>query len=284
MNGTSISYVTLDYCGQTGGACIRGETGVKSNRVTVDHVTIAHVGAGANGIQEDEATSNFAISNSTFNNIPKTPTQQYAISVKAESFAGIDSTNTFNGGTIIELAGGTVSVSTDWKNPGSQVAIAVTSNLQLAGTTTPILTIAAGSFFKFATGTAFNIGYSNAGNLKVNGTSTSHVTFTSLSASPGAGDWGGIAVWGGGQANISYADISYGGSDSISASVSGDVTVLDTGAKLVIQNSNLSNSSTWGINIQCGSTSTVTSTSNTFTGNLSGDVGPGPATGTTACP
>ena len=281
MTGTSISYATLDYCGQANGACIFGEVGVQPNRVAIDHVTIAHVGAKANGIQEDDEASNFSISNSTFSNISATPNQQYAISVQAPSFAGIDSTNTFNGGAMIQLDGGTVAVSTNWKDPGTHVA--VTHELSLGGTTSPILTIAAGSYFMFASDITFTVGYSDAGNLKVNGTSASHVTFTSLDASPAAGSWAGIGVWWNGEATLSYADISYGGSTKASSSLGGNVSLLDTGAKLTIQNSILSNSSLWGIFIPCGSTSTITSTNNTFTSDPSGNVGPGPGPNT-ACP
>src|SRR5664280_2327063 len=170
MNGSSISYSTLDYCGQSASACIHGQGGVKTGRVTVDHATISHIGNGANGIQEDDVASNFTISNCTFNNVPNTQTQRYAISVLAPSFAGIDSTNTFNAGAMIELAGDAVSATTDWRNPGAPVA--VTSKVSLDGATAPVLTIAAGTTFKFARGTSFDVGYSSGGNLKANETAT----------------------------------------------------------------------------------------------------------------
>ena len=276
MGGTQIAYANLDYCGSSY-SCIQG-SGVKPARVTIDHVAISHVGAGHNGIEEDDADSTFTISNSTFSNIPTTPTQQYAISVQAPSFAGIDSTNTFNGGAMIELAGGTVSVSTDWKNPGATVA--VTSALSLGGTTTPILTIAAGSVFKFAADTYLWVGYSYAGNLKVNGTLAANVVFTSLNTSPAPGDWAGITLWGSGRATIQYANISYGGGSS-----AGDVTVKSDTNVLDIENSKLTNSAGYAISIPCGSAATVTNTGNTFASNASGNVGPGPAaTGTLACP
>jgi hypothetical protein len=266
MNGNNLAYAKFDYCGSNGDACILG-SGAKANRVTIDHVTIAHVGAGSNGIMEKDADSNFAISNCTFNNIPAAPTQQYAISVEAPSFAGIDITNTYNG-AMIELAGGTVSTTTDWKNLGTTVA--VTDDLRLEGPATPALTIEAGSIFKFAAGLSFWIGYADAGSLIVKGTAIAPVTFTSLNASPLAGDWVGIVVWTG-SASITYASISYAGSDK------GDVSVVRDTAILSITSSTLSNSATYGIGIPCSSTAAVTSTGNTFTGNTSGNTGPGPA-------
>jgi hypothetical protein len=278
MGGTQIAYANLDYCGSRY-SCIQS-SGVKPARVTIDHVFINHVGPGHNGIEEDDADSNFTISNCTFSNIPTTPTQQYAISVQAPSFAGIDSTNTFNGGAMIELAGGTVSVSTDWKNPGSTVPVAVTSALSLGGTTTPILTIAAGSVFKFAPDTYISIGYSDAGNLKVNGTLAAPVIFTSLNTSPAPGDWKGIILRGAGRATITYATISYGGGSSY-----GDIAVENDTNVLDIENSILSYSGGYAIGIDCGSLAKLTDTGNTFTANTSGTVGPGPAaSGTTACP
>jgi len=274
MGGTQIAYANLDYCGSSY-SCILG-SGVKPARVTIDHVAINYVGAGYNGIEEGSADSNFTISNCTFSNIPTTPTQQYAISVQAPSFAGIDSTNTFNGGAMIELAGGDVSVSTDWKNPGT--TIAVTSALGLGGTTTPILSIAAGSVFKFASDTYLWIGYSDAGNLHVNGTLAAPVVLTSLNSSPAPGDWVGIVLWGAGRATIQYANISYGGGSS-----AGDITVVSNTSVLDLENSTLSNSASYGISIRCGSTATLTNTGNTFTANVSGNVGPGPDETAVAC-
>ena len=263
MGGTTIAYATVEYCGASNGACIQGSN-VKPGRVSIDHVTIAHVGAGANGIQESN-DANFAISNSTISDILATPTQQYAISVPATSFAGIDSTNVFNGGAMIEIAGDTVSATTTWKNPGTPIA--VTSSLYLDGTPAPVLTIAPGSIFKFANDTEFRVGYSYGGNLKAIGTQNSPITFTSLDESPAPGSWEGIAVWD--KATLQYVTISYAGSSYGGVAVSNNTT-------LDIENSTLSNNLEYGISISCGSTATVTNLNNTFSNNGQGNVGPGP--------
>jgi len=255
----------VQYCGDSGGACING-TDVKPNRVSVDHTTISHVGAGANGINENN-DANFTISNCTFSNIPTAPTLQYAISVPAPSFVGIDSTSTFNGAAMIELTGDTVSTTTTWKNPGTPVA--VTSDLYLDGTPVPVLTIAAGSIFKFADDTEFRIGYNRGGNLQVNGTQSAPVTFTSLDTSPAPGSWMGISVWD--KATLSYTLISYAGS------MDGNVVVEDDTSVLDIEHSTLSNSLGYGISVGCGSTATVTNLNNTFSDNVLGNVGPGPS-------
>ncbi|HEY5284874.1 MAG TPA: hypothetical protein VIM14_18925, partial [Polyangia bacterium] len=277
-NGTILSYVNIDYCGSKGDACLVS-SGVKPNRVIVDHVTFSNVGADA--IWEQDADSNFTISNCTFNDIPATPTQRYAISVYAPSFAGIDSTNTFSAGAMVELMGGDISVDTLWKNIATDVA--VTNNLNIGGAATPTLNIAAGSKFKFATDTGIRIGYGDPGKLALNGTGTAtgQVTLTSLAVTPGAGDWIGIVVWYSSSAKIANSTIAYAGSTNDSSS-NGAVSVVSNDDSLDIQSSKISYSGQYGIGVPCNSTAPITNTGNTFTGNVLGDVGPGPSG--VACP
>jgi hypothetical protein len=275
ITGSSISYATVDYCGQDR-ACIHGEGGVKTGRVTIDHVTIDHVGPNSNAIKEKDADSNFAISNCTFKNIPAA---RYAISVDGESFAGIDSTNAFNGAAI-ELAGGDISATTTWKNPGTSVI--VTYSLYVDGAPAPTLTIAAGTKLFFVQEMGVVVGSSKGGILKVAGTATDLVTMTSANTPPAAGDWNGIFLWDGGQASIDYATISYGGNIT-TGTTSGDICV-EGEAKLTISNSTLSNSSGYGVWIRCGSLATVTDTTVTYDpSNVSGAKGPGPDETAAAC-
>lgn len=268
MNGTTLKYAKFDYCGSNGDACLLG-TGTKPGRVTVDHVTFAHVGPGADAIWQKDKDSNFTITSCTFNDIPTTPTQQYAISVYAPSFAGIDSTNVFNGGAIVQLMGGIVATNSTWKNIGTTVA--VTADVNVEGTATPVLTIAAGSVYKFAGGIELSVGYGDPGALTVAGTAAAPITLTSLAGTPVAGDWLGIRLWNSGTATIKNATISYAGSDK------GAIDVVSNTNKLDIQNSQIVSSASYGIRIPCNSTATVTNTGNTFTACADGDVGPGPA-------
>jgi hypothetical protein len=266
MSGTWLSYLRLDYCGSNGDACLLGN-GVKSNRVTVDHVVFAHVGAGSNAIWQKDADSNFFISNCTFSDIPTYPTQQYAISLYASSFQGIDSTNQFNG-AMVEVWGGTVSYNMIWKNIGA--VIAVTGDIKIEGAATPTLTIAAGSILKFAADTEISIGYSYPGRLVLAGAPASRVTLMSLSSNPGPGDWRGVIVWPNSSAVINYSTVFHAGSDK------GAVSVMSNASVLNIQNSNLSYSASYGIGVPCGSTANITNMGNTFTGNIRGNIGPGP--------
>lgn len=268
MNGTALKYVKFDYCGSNADACLLG-SGAKPNRVTVDHVTFSHVGPGSNAIWQKDKDSNFAITACTFSDIPTSPKQSYAISLYAPSFAGIDSNNVFNDGAMVELKGGVIASNATWKNIGTTVA--VTEDLGIEGTSTPVLTLAAGSVFKFASGIELYLGYNDPGSLIAVGTAAAPITLTSLAGTPAAGDWMGIRLWYSATATIKYATITYAGSDK------GAIDVVSATDKLDIQNSTISSSASYGIRIPCDSTATVVNTNNTFTDCASGDVGPGPA-------
>jgi hypothetical protein len=256
MAGTRVAYVRLDYCGADRSACIVGD-GVPPNAVTIDHVTIDHVGPDSDGILEWDFDSNFVITNSTFSNIPD---GQYAISVLAPSFAGIGAGNTFNGGAMIEIAGGTISSTTSWSDPGT--AIAVTDGLWIEGSNSPVLTLGAGMTLMFAAANPplpFSVGYGGPGSLVIAGTPAAgkRVVLTSLAASPNQGDWVGIEVWADGSAHISYADISYAGSDSLGG---GDL-ILENGnstSQLVVDHSSFTYSLGYGIYLDCADPTVTT--------------------------
>jgi hypothetical protein len=269
-NGTILSYLRLDYCGSNGDACLYGQ-GVKPNRVIVDHVIFSHVGAGSDAIMQKSIDSNFIISNCTFNNIPTSPTMQYAISAYAPSFPGIDSTNAFNG-SMVQIMGGTVSYNMVWKNIGAVVA--VTDDIKIEGPVSPTLTVAAGSVFKFASGTGISVGYSSPGRLVLAGTAASRVTLMSLAGNPSPGAWEGITLGYNSSANIAYSNIYHAGSDDGSAI--GAVSVIANSSNLSMQNSNISLSSSYGIGVPCNSTAAIINMGNTFSSNAKGTIGPGP--------
>ena len=83
--------------------------------------------------------------------------------------------------------------------------VAVTDDLDIGGTATPALTIAAGSTFKFAADHGIALGYNNPGSLVLAGTATAKITLTSLAGTPGAGDWNGIMLWSNSNAKIQYS-------------------------------------------------------------------------------
>ena len=247
MAGTQIAYAKLDYCGADRDGCIVGNS-VGPNLVTLDRVTVDHVGLGSDGILEWDMDSNFLITNSSFSNIPD---GQYAISVQAPSFAGVGAGNTFNGGAMIEIAGGTISSTTSWVDPGT--AVVVSDSLWVEGLDSPVLTLGAGLKLMFAPANnplEFSVGQGAGASLVVAGTSANHVVLTSLAGSPDQGDWVGVEVWAGGKAQISYAEIAYAGSDGTGG---GDL-ILENGnstAQIVGDHSSFTYSRGYGIYLDC---------------------------------
>jgi len=265
MGGTNIAYAKLSYCGSDTYACVHATSGVKTGRVTLDHLTIDHVGAGSDGIYEEDTATNLAITNSTFSNIAA---QQYAISVEAPSFVGIGATNAFNGGAMIEIRRGNITSNTSWVHPGT--SIAVTDRVNVGAATSPVLTIGPGMIFKFGAGVEMDIGSPDVGQLVVAGTAANHVTFTSLAATQAPGDWAGLFIDYGAKAKISYADFSYGSTDANG----GDLLMYSptATASLTVDNSSFTNSLGYGIQLDCTSTTplpTVTLTNNTYSHNAS---------------
>ena len=245
--GTKIAYARVDSCGGDLSGCIVGD-GVSPNAVTIDHVTIAQVGPDSDGILEWDPDSNFVITNSTFSRIPTAPLQQYAISVMALSFAGIGAGNTFNGGSMIEIQGGTIASTTSWVDPGT--TIAVTDDLVVDGANSPVLTLGPGMTFKFGPDRSFDIGWAATGKLVVAGTAAKQVTLTSLLAVPNPGAWAGVNVWDDSSAQLSYADIAYGGG---AGQGGGDLT-LENGnstSRLVVDHSSFTYSLGYAIYLPC---------------------------------
>jgi len=266
MAGTKIAYAKADYCGSEGYACVHTAGSVKTGRVTLDHLIIDHVGTGSNGITEEDAATSLAITNSTFSNIP---TQQYAIAVQAPSFAGIGDTNTFNG-ALIQINGGDITSTTSWVDPGTDVA--VTNQVNVGGTTSPVLTIGPGLTLKFGADVEMDIGSSSVGvgQLVGAGTTAKHVTFTALAATPSPGSWYGLFIDYGAKAQISYADFSYGG--GYGGDNKGNLVFYEPSstASLKVDNSKFTYSLGYGIELDCTTTTplpTLSLTNNTYAHN-----------------
>jgi hypothetical protein len=94
----------------------------------------------------------------------------------------------------------------------------VTDTVVVGGQASPVLTISPGTEIQFvaqpvgAFTLALQVGVEEPGTLVANGTSAAPIVFTSASASPDAGDWGGIVIGpqSGGTA-LNYARIEYAG-------------------------------------------------------------------------
>ncbi len=94
----------------------------------------------------------------------------------------------------------------------------VTDTVVVGGPSSPVLTISPGTQIQFiaqpagAFTLALQVGVEEPGALVANGTNAAPIVFTSASASPSAGDWGGIVVGPqSGGTTINYARIEYAG-------------------------------------------------------------------------
>ena len=193
MAGSTLSYVTLAYCGKANVGCIEGQSDVPSEAVTIDHVTIDHVGAGGDGIIENGSNLAFKFTNTTFA-ADAIPAGRFAITMDAGSFVGVGAGNVFNGAAI-NINGGYVTTSATWINPGTPVV--VTDRIRIEGTTSPILTLSPGTIMQFGTNVALWVGYGDPGQLIAVGTAAAPIVLTSKATTPGAGDWDGIQLYDG---------------------------------------------------------------------------------------
>ncbi len=153
-------------------------------------------------------------------------------------------------------------------------AYVIDGTLSIGSASGSTLEIQAGSTVKFTDGSGISVGYSEFGKLVVNGTSALPVTFTTSAPAGGEqpGDWDGIFF----ESNtmngslLNYCNISYGGGYASSYD-NGNINLEDVPAgEPTISNCNISYSAGWGI---YNDNSSPTLISNTYNGNVNGDVG-----------
>jgi hypothetical protein len=147
------------------------------------------------------------------------------------------------------VAGGTISTTTSWADPGTSIAV-TTDTLFVEGPDNPVLTLGPGLTLAFDTLGEFDVGFAAPGKLVVAGTFAHPVVITSLAATPGQGDWIGVEIWSNGSAQVSYADISYAGSDGPNG---GDLTLRSANSTsvLAVDHSSFTYSQGYGIYLDC---------------------------------
>ncbi|MEO0077929.1 MAG: Ig-like domain-containing protein [candidate division WOR-3 bacterium] len=118
----------------------------------------------------------------------------FPVSVDAGSASTIGPNNNFTGNALrgIEVAGGRITVSTNW--PNRFLPYCITSTVTVAGDSNPLLTIAAGCSLLFADSVRLRIGAGAPGGIAADG-SYGRIVFGPLSSAPTPGSWRGIEFW-----------------------------------------------------------------------------------------
>ena len=302
-----ISYATIVWAG---GGANGGALRIEGTSPQFDHLTITSSGsAGINvtggaaptidsstisgsttyGVNVNGGTSP-TITNTTFTN-----NGSYAISVSPNGYllglTGLSGSGN-GGGTKdgIEQRGGTINTATTWHVSAFPWFITSDVNVWNPGG----LAIDAGTTVKFAAGTQLTI--NNVGTqLTAVGTSATPITFTSSSATPAAGAWVGIALWGGSstQSRISYATISWAGGGGNGGALLVDALSLQFDHVTISGSSSSALRATTAGATACSNCQFLTSASgvtvsgsaapdvrNAYWGASSGPSGLGPGTGT----
>src|SRR5215471_17302604 len=163
---------------------------------------------------------------------------------------------------------GTISTSTTWTLAGSPYIVTGDIYVQNSAPPAPILTIQAGTTVKFNSGVNMYIGWSYPGGLQAVGTSASPIVFTA-NGSTTPGFWRGIQMNAStSSTQISFATVSYGGL----ANNWGGIYVI--GCSPTISNVTLQNNVHSGIAVYGGAPTIV---NNSFIGNTAGLVNTLPA-------
>ena len=122
---------------------------------------------------------------------------------------------------------GTISSDETWSASDEHL---VTCNVYVQGTSSPVLSIDAGTTVEFNSNIGLWVGYSSDGDVEINGTSGSPVVLTSAQTSPAAGDWYGLMIWSRANGSVlDYVDVEYAGG---SASYPGGVYINGVDAEL----------------------------------------------------
>jgi hypothetical protein len=273
----------LNYCriSNGGSASFDGNTTKLANvrvalnaKLKIQNSTIsksAKDGLLVDGLDSDALNPITAFANNTF-----TGNLNYPISALGSIGNVLDGTgSTYTGNTYnkVLLRGGRLYGAHTWKK--MNVPYLIQSIVSVGYyTDNGNLTIEPGVTVQFAGDAGLCTGdYSTGSWLKANGTSANRITFTGETAAPGA--WKGIAFQSNSSNNqISYADISYGGSSSYTGATQKKAN-LHGGAwsngTFTISNATISNSGAWGIWVTLGSPSITVPGSVTYSGNASGN-------------
>jgi hypothetical protein len=248
----------LEYCEfEYGGSSESyGSIYIKETEVSFINCKISNSASYGILLEDDAKFTKFE--NNTLNN-----NTLYPINIYPNAVYSIGTDNVYDASIYIDNSENlTVSGDFTWLNQG--VPYVISGLMRIGSVNGTTINISAGTVLKFTKGSAIDVSYWDSENAKliVNGTASNPVLFTSNSPVPRKGDWNGIRFYNGVTGSkLSYCNIEYAGGNSYGA-----VYLSDSGNNTVtIQNSKISNSSSYGISVDDKSSvdySTVTFSNN----------------------
>jgi hypothetical protein len=221
------------------------------------------------GLDSDERSPITLFSGNTFSSNADYPISTLAAT--ANVLDGVSSTYTANGRQFIELRGGRMFGNHTWQKTSIPYLI---TGYTIAGyyTDQGNLTVNAGVNITFAADQGLGVGEYSSGYVKMIGTASERITLTGESAAPGA--WKGICFQSKNTSNqLSYVDISYGGSSSFTGASADRANISIggfSGGDVDIDNTTVKNSEVYGILVKANSTA-PTLTNVTYSGNADDD-------------
>ncbi len=240
-----MSYVEIAYAGggawsingSDEGASIMLEGG---SRLSLSNSTIRE--SGTNGLYGNGGTNLSGFASNTIENVAEAP-----VMISAPAADYIDANSSFSNNSDAYVGVYAQNVSED-------ITLEALSNdvpYRFSGTTGvqdgALLTIEDGVEMEFASGAGLYVN-DNASSLVASGTSSDGIVMTGVQQQ--AGFWRGVAFYSDNVQNeMSYVEISYGGggSWSINGSDEGANIMLESGSRLSLSNSTVSNSGSYGL-------------------------------------
>lgn len=236
--------------------------GALSAVVQVNSCTITN--SGGYGVYIDSQTSNGQVVGTTFTNTTNNdvilPFGMVGSIIKAD--------NTWSSNTPVALRASSNNVNSSWPALGDGISYLAIENLTVSSS---ILVLDPGVSIKFKTGTGLAI---NSG-ITAKGTSTDAITFEGEGSTPGS--WKGISILG--QYRMEYCTINNGGQTDLSGGEKTNVLFNSNSSfatypqvNYSFENNTISNSAGYGVQVFLGKYDPVTSATNIYTNNVSGDI------------
>ena len=166
----------------------------------------------------------------------------YPVSVNADYAGALDTGSSYKdtADDMVRILGTSLQVDSTWRH--LDVPWYVPADITVSAD----LTVSAGSTVLFDSGASLSVGSLSAGSLTASGTSGSHITFTSVSDDPEAGDWDGLSLKSKcDSSTFNYVDVSYGNYG----------LYLDCSDTISVKNSSFSSASTY--DLYCSSRATA---------------------------